>query len=158
MSLTTIAVAVAATATFAFGLAVGSGVGYQLQASRIASIQLELKNEQLDRANERIAIQRAARATLERNMQAVSKAQDVAASRLVAIAADRDRAHSQLDRLRDTSAAAVRNASAGIDACTSAVATYDQLFTGCSARLVEVAGDADSWASSTVMMQDAWPK
>jgi len=154
MNLTTIAAAIA----FATGLAVGSSGAWQLQTGRVASIKLELQNEKLDRANERIAIQRAARAAIERTTTAVSQAQADASNRLVALAADRDRAKSDLDRLRDTSAAAVRNASAGLDACTSTLTAFNFVFGQCSTALSEMAAGADQWVGQALIFQDAWPK
>jgi len=139
-------------------IAVGAGLGWQLQAGRINTITQELKNEQLDRANERIAIQRASRNTIERNMSAVKQAQVDAAVRNDRLAADLRRATGQLDSLRIASDTAVRNASAGVDACTGAVRTYNVIFSQCADQLSEVAGDADKWSSHALMFQDAWPR
>jgi len=139
-------------------IAVGAGLGWQLQAGRIASIQLELQNEQLDRANERIAIQRASRNTIERNMSAVTAAQDAAATRNDRLAADLGRTRSELVRLQDASSTAVRNADSGLDACTSTLATHAQLLGKCAERYSSVAGDADQWASGLILWQEAWPR
>ncbi len=142
----------------AIGIAIGTGLGWQLQAGRIASIQLELQNEQLDRANERIAIQRASRNTIERNMSAVTAAQDAAATRNDRLAADLQRSRNELGRLQDASATAMRNASAGLAACTSTLATHSKLLGQCAERYSAVAGDADQWVSGLILWQEAWPK
>ena len=136
----------------------GSGVGYQLQAGRISTLKLEIKDEQLSRANERIAIQRAARSALERTTNQVAKAQTDAAVRTAALAAVVERTRTELDSLRIASEAAVRNADSGIEACTRSVHTYHQLFLGCSEQLVDVAQSADRWSIQAVTLQDAWPK
>ena len=139
-------------------IAIGTGLGWQLQAGRINTITQELKNEQLDRANERIAIQRASRNTIERNMSAVKQAQVDAAARNDRLAADLRRTTGQLDSLRIASETAVRNANSGIAACTSTLATHAQLFGQCSSELVKVAGEADQWASGLILWQEAWSK
>ena len=139
-------------------IAVGTGLGWQLQAGRINTITQELKNEQLDRANERIAIQMAARDAIVKTTGQVKQAQVDAATRNDRLAADLRRATGQLDSLRIASDTAVRNASAGVDACTGAVRTYNVIFSQCAGQLSEVAGDADKWSSHALMFQDAWPK
>jgi len=139
-------------------IAVGTGLGWQLQAGRINTITQELKNEQLDRANERIAIQMAARDAIVKTTGQVKQAQVDAAVRNDRLAADLRRTAGQLDSLRIASDTAVRNASAGVDACTGAVRTYNVIFSQCAGQLSEVAGDADKWSSHALMFQDAWPK
>jgi len=139
-------------------IAVGAGLGWQLQAGRINTITQELKNEQLDRANERIAIQRASRNTIERNMSAVKQAQVDAAVRNDRLAADLGRTRSELVRLQDASSTAVRNANSGITACTGTLATHSKLLGQCAERYSAVAGEADQWASGLILWQDAWPK
>jgi len=153
----TIAQIIAAVA-LAIGVAAG-GVGSWLwQSSRVAAVKLELSNEQLDRANERISQQRAARTVTERLTNQVSKAQTDAATRAVRLAADRDGARTELDRLRIASESAVRAATAGIDACTSAVRTYAVIQSQCAGAVQELAGDADRWSGHAVMLQEAWPR
>jgi len=147
-----------AAIALAIGATAGGAGAWQWQSGRVAAAQLELSNERLDRANERIAIQRAARATADRLTSAVSKAQTDASIRTAALAAVVDRSRSELDRLRIASADAVRNAHSGLDACTSTLATHSQLLTQCSKRLVEVAHDADQWAIHAMMLQDGWPR
>ena len=139
-------------------IAIGTGLGWQLQAGRINTITQELKNEQLDRANERLAIQLAARDAIVKTTGQVKQAQVDAAARNDRLAADLRRTAGQLDSLRIASDTAVRNASAGVDACTGAVRTYNVIFSQCAGQLSEVAGDADKWSSHALMFQDAWPR
>lgn len=129
----------------------GFGAAWTWQAANIT--QMELSH-----ANERIAIQRQARATLERNMSAVSLAQAKSADRVVRLAADNARAATALDRLRDTSSAALRAAAGDLDACTTSLASHSVVLSQCGQELVRVSKDADDWASHAVSLQDAWPK
>ena len=142
----------------AIGIAIGTGLGWQLQAGRINTITQELKNEQLDRANERIAIQMAARDAIVKTTGQVKQAQVDAAVRNDRLAADLRRATGQLDSLRIASDTAVRNAHSSLDACTSTLATHAQLFGQCAERYSSLAGDADQWSNHAVMYQDAWPR
>ena len=142
----------------AISVAVGTGLGWQLQAGRIASIQLELSNERTDRANERLAIQMAARDAIVKTTGQVKQAQVDAATRNDRLAADLRRTAGQLDSLRSASEAAVRNAGAGLAACTSTLATHAQLLGKCAERYSSVAGDADGFASGLILWQDAWPR
>lgn len=129
----------------------GFGAAWKIQAANITQIQL-------DQANERIAIQRVARATLERNMSRVNQAQAKAASRNRRLAADQRSAVTALDGLRTASASALRAATSGLDACTSTLATHSVVLGQCSGRYVEVARDADQLVSEVILYQDAWPK
>ena len=147
MNLTIIAYLAAAASLFGSGF----GTAWKWQAANITQMELS-------RANERIAIQRQARATLERNMSAVTTAQAKAAERVVRLAADNARAASALDRLRDTSSAALRAAAGDLDACTTSLASHSVVLSQCGQELVRVSKDADDWASHAVSLQDAWPK
>ena len=143
---------------FVLALLTGTGIGWSLQNGRIHTAQLELKNEQLDRAKERLAIQLASRDALVSAAGEVTAAQKKATSRIAAADRDRDRAVTELDRLRIASADAVRAASASTTACTAAVGTYAQLLDACSSELVRVADEADKWSNQALIYQDAWPK
>ncbi len=140
------------------GLVVGTAFGWQLQADRIASIQLELQNERTDRANEHLAIQRASSDAIAANAKQVKQAQVDAATRNDRLAADLRRTAGQLDSLRIASEAAVRNADSSIAACTGTLATHAQLLSQCSSELVKVSGEADGWVSGLILWQEAWPK
>jgi len=139
-------------------IAVGAGLGWQLQAGRINTIKLELSNERTDRANERLAIQLAARDAIVKTTGQVKQAQVDAAARNDRLAADLRRTTGQLDSLRIASETAVRNANSGIAACTGTLATHAQLLGQCSSELVKVSGEADQWASGLILWQEAWPK
>jgi len=129
-----------------------------LQAGRINTVKLELQNERTDRANERLAIQMAARDAIVKTTGQVKQAQVDAAMRNDRLLADLGRTRSELVRLQDASSTAVRNAHSGLDACTSTLATHAQLLGQCSSELVKVAGEADQWASGLILWQEAWPK
>ena len=129
----------------------GFGAAWKIQAANINEIKLE-------QANERIAVQRAARAAIERSMSAVSQAQAKAADRVVRLAADNSRAASALDRLRDTSSAALRAAAGDLDACTTSLAAHSVVVGKCSQEVVKLASDLDDWASHSIVLQDAWNK
>ncbi len=154
MNITQIIAAIA----LAIGTIVGGAGSWLWQSSRVAAAKQELSNEQLDRANERIAQQRASRANLERLTNQVSKAQTDAAARAVRLAADRDGAKSELDRLRIASESAVRAAASGLDACTSAVRTYAVIQSQCAGALADMGADADWWTNQALTLQQAWPK
>jgi len=130
---------------------VGFGAAWNIQ-------KLTITQMELSRANERIAIQRQARATLERNMSSVATAQSKAADRVVRLAADNARAVGALDSLRTASASALRSAAGDLEACTRSLASHAIVLGQCSGRLVEVGKDADDWASHGITLQDAWPK
>ena len=115
----------------------------------------QLKLEQKD---ERIAQQRAARASIERATGAVIAAQNEAVVRTAVLRRDADSVRSELDRLRIASSAAVRAASTGLDACIGAVHAYDLISTQCAERYSTVARDADGHASDTRTLTAAWPK
>jgi len=142
--------------SIAISMASGGWMFYQ--SNRIASIQLELSNERTDRANERIAIQMAARDAIVKTTGQVKQAQVDAAVRNDRLAADLRRATGQLDSLRIASETAVRNANSGITACTSTLATHSKLLNQCAERYSSVAGDADGFASGLILWQDAWPR
>ena len=147
MNLTLIAYLAAAAAVFG----VGFGTAWKWQAANINEIQLE-------RANERIAIQRQARATLERNMSAVRIAQSNAAARAVRLAADQRNSASALDSLRTASASALRSAAGDLEACTRSLAAHSVVVGKCSQEVVKLASDLDDWASHSIVLQDAWNK
>ena len=150
MNLTTIIAAVS--------IAIGTGLGWQLQAGRINTVKLELQNERTDRANERLAIQMAARDAIVKTTGQVKQAQVDAAMRNDRLLADLSRTTGQLVRLQDASSTAVRNAHSGLDACTSTLATHSKLLNQCAERYSSVAGDADQWASGLILWQEAWSK
>lgn len=124
------------------------GAAWKIQAANINEIRL-------DHANERIAVQRQARAALELSMSRVSTAQAKAQSRMVRLAADNARATGALDSLRTASANAMRSAANDIEACTRSLAAHSVVLGRCGQELVRVSKDADDWASHAVTLQDA---
>ncbi len=145
--------AIAAIAT-----AAGIAIGYQLQNGRVNAAKLELKNEQIDRANERIAIQRAARQVAERLASQVIKAQNDAAARNVRLAADRSSAADAGSGLRIASTDTLRTSAADLEACTRSLDAHSVVLGELSQFAEGLAIAADSWASHAVALQDAWPR
>ena len=129
----------------------GFGAAWKLQAMNITQIKL-------DNANERIAVQRAARAAIERNMSAVSFAQAKAADRTRRLAADNARATSALDSLRTASSSALRAAANDIQACRRITATYGNILSDGSEFIQKMAGYADQCGIERQALVDAWPK
>ncbi|OIN94194.1 MAG: hypothetical protein AUJ20_01365 [Comamonadaceae bacterium CG1_02_60_18] len=146
MNLTLIASLISAVAA---GLA-GFGLAWRLQTATIDQMELE-------QANERISLQRAARATMERQQSAVVTAQNAAAERRRALAIVRRDGDAALVGLRDATAAAMRAASESLDACNRVVATHGDILAECSSTLQKVAGDADQCISDTKTLIEAWP-
>jgi len=147
MNLTLIASLISAAAA---GLA-GFGLAWRLQTATINTMELE-------QANERISLQRAARATIERQQSAVSLAQAAAVQRRRDLDAVRRDSESALDGLRNATAAAVRAASESLDACNRVVATHGTILAECSGTLQKVAGDADQCFSDIQTLEESWPK
>ena len=143
MNLTVIASLISAAA--------GAALAWQLQAHQIVKLELE-------QSNERMSIQRAARATLERNMSQNAAAQTDSAKRSVRVRVDSDGSRNAGNGLRLTSAAAVRTSEDFTDACRAIVAAYDSVVTASSDFIQDVARDADQCHSDIQLMQDAWPQ
>ena len=147
MNLTLITSLISAAAA---GLA-GFGLAWRLQTATINTMELA-------QANERISLQRAARAAIERQQSAVVVAQDAAAQRRRDLDAVRRSSDSALDGLRNATAGALRAASESIDACNRVVATHGTILSECSGTLQKVAGDADQCFSDIQTITEAWPK
>ena len=130
---------------------VGFGLAWQLQAGRIANIHLEA-------ANERISLQRASRAIIERNMSQVSKAQANTASRVIAMRVDSAAADSELDSLRDQSAATLRAATDNAAACLADAVAKSELLNQCAGSYAGLAATADGHVSDIKTMIDSWPR
>jgi len=147
MNLTLIASLISAAAA---GIA-GFGLAWRLQTATINQMEL-------DNANQRISLQRAARQTIERQQNAVVSAQAAADKRRRALDAVRRNSNSALDGLRDTSAAALRAAGESLEACTRIVKTHGTILSECSGTLQKVAISADQCFSDQQTLIDAWPK
>lgn len=131
--------------------AAGFGLAWQLQAGNISEINLGA-------ANERIAIQRAARQTLERVTGQIATAQTAARKRDVRVRVDSDRAGNAGNGLRLASTAAVRTAEADPTTCNSIITAYSAVATASSDFIERVARDADQCHSDLQLIQEAWPK
>lgn len=147
MNITLLASAIAAAVA---GVA-GFGLAWQLRAGNISEIQLE-------HANERIAIQRAARQTLERVTGQIATAQVAARKRDVRVRVDSDRAGNAGNGLRLASTATVRSAADDPDACNSIIAAYDAVVAEGSEFIREVAASADQCHSDLQTLTESWPK
>lgn len=135
-------------ASYAVAAASGFAVAWQLQAGTISDIRLEAAHElmqqqadALDEAEQRIA--------------QVTAAQNSAQTRIRAVVADRGRADLVGNGLRITTAETVRTAAENPAACADHAATLGVVFDQCSARLVEVATDADRWTSQAIEQHEA---
>ncbi len=129
----------------------GFGAAWKIQAANITQIELR-------QANERIAVQRAARAAIESNMQRVAAAQSNAADRVRRANLDNARSASALDSLRTASASALRAAANDTATCTASLASHSVVVGKCSQEVVRLASDLDDWAGAVILYQDAWPR
>ena len=93
-----------------------------------------------------------------RRMDNTIQAQRAATSRAVALRTDRDRAYSELERLRDTLARPVPGTSAASDACVESGSKRNVVLLECLASYEALARDADLWKNDALMLRDAWPK
>jgi len=148
MNLTTL---IASLISAAAAGATGFGLAWRLQTATINDLKLEQKDE-------RISLQRAARATIERQQSAVSLAQAAAVQRRRDLDAVRRDSDTALDGLRNATAAAVRAASESLDACNRVVATHGTILAECSGTLQKVAGDADQCFVDQQTLTESWPK
>jgi hypothetical protein len=130
--------------------AMGFGTAWTWQGYRMDSYKLEV-------ANERIAIQQAARRSIDRATLAVTEAQTASKVRGDRLASDSGGAGSALGRLRESTDAAVRAASADLQACTRQVNALGVVFTESASAYRELAAEADAWSNQAVTLQSAWP-
>ncbi len=134
----------------------GFGAAWQIQGMRHATEISELS------AAHATALADATAKALKDSLALAAKVEAVqvaAEKRRRAIAADRDRAVTELVRLRDTATDTATRA-CGDPASTkpdTALALADVLGQ-CTSRLVEVAAAADGHASDAMTLRDAWPR
>lgn len=143
MNVALITSAIAATAGFA--------LAWNLQAHQITKMELT-------HANERISIQRAARATIERTSNAVIQAQNAAAGRVAVIKRNADSLRVSVDGLRDDLDVTARAAASTIDACNRHAATVSGLLITSATRYRELAQTCDGHVSDVKTLIDSWPK
>jgi hypothetical protein len=96
-------------------------------------------------------------AETQRLQAAKDEAERKAATRIAAARRDAAAAGDALVRLSHASDSAIRSASDSHSTCQSVAATQGVVLHQCGARLVEVAGHADSWLSESMTLRDAWP-
>jgi hypothetical protein len=143
MNLTLIATVVSAVAGFA--------VAWQLQAHQIVK-------QELSHANERISIQRAARATIERTSNAVIQAQNAAAGRVAVLKRQSDAAVVAADGLREQIDITQRASATTIDACNRYSIAIGGLLNQCATRYRELGNQAQGHVSDIRTLMAAWPK
>jgi len=129
----------------------GFGLAWNLQAHQITKLTLE-------HANERISIQRAARATIERTSNAVIQAQNAAAGRVAVIKRNADSLLVSVDGLRDDLDVTRRAAASTIDACNYHAATVSKLLVESASLNRELATACDGHSSDVRTLMEAWPK
>lgn len=143
MNITLIATVVSAAAGF--------GLAWQLQGHQITK-------QELNHANERISIQRASRAALERTTGAVIKAQNDAQARVAVIKRNADTLRASADGLRDDLDTTMRAAATSIDACNRYSATVSGLFVESIEASRSLAQACDGHVSDIRTLTEAWPK
>ena len=99
----------------------------------------------------------AALAETQRLQKAKDEAERKASIRIATVRRDAAAAGDALVRLSHASDSAIRSAADTHSACQSVAATQGVVLQQCGARLVEVAGHADSWLSESMTLRDAWP-
>ena len=99
----------------------------------------------------------AALAETQRLQAAKDEAERKASIRIATARRDAAAAGDALVRLSHASDSAIRSASDSHSTCQSVAATQGVVLQQCGARLVEVAGHADSWLSESMTLRDAWP-
>lgn len=136
MNLQLIAVIIAAA--FISGSGVGFGACKVWKDGQIAQLELESAREIIEANLE-------ARDAVEQRIAAVTKAQDAAAASVRVVAAERRDTDAAGGGLRIATADTVQAAREDSAACASQAETLGIVFDQCSARLIEVATDADLW-------------
>lgn len=137
-------------AILAVPFAAGFGAAWTLQELTITNIQLEHKDERITR-------DRAARVQAERRVATQRAAELQAQSRMERLTVVVDSNRTELERLHDAAAAALRAHSDTLEACTAHAATQGGLLDHCAARLVDVAASADGHVSDIKTLNESWP-
>lgn len=137
--------------TSAVSIALGFGGAWSLRGHQIDKLKL-------DQANERISLQRAARATLERSLSNSTQAANNATLRGVAIRSNAAGTAAAGNGLRLTTEATVRAATDNPAACSQSAAALGAVFDLCSTELQSLAEKADRHVSDLQTLMAAWPK
>ena len=143
MNLTLISATIAA--------ALGFGAAWTYQGKQLAELELT-------HANERIAIQAAARHAIERSTSAVIAAQNDATARNSVLRADADSARTERERLQSQSAETLRSSAASLDACLVAANSFRVVFDNCSTSYESLAGNAQRHTDDIKTLTAAWPR
>ena len=143
MNLTAIAALISAVCGF--------GLAWQIQGHNIIKLKLE-------QADERISIQRSARASIERATGQVTKAQNDAAARTTVARTDAGSAAASGNGLRDTSSTTVRATAADSTANSAIIAAYDNILSESIGAIREMANDADQCVIERQALIQAWPR
>lgn len=131
--------------------AIGFGVAWQLQGHQILKLEL-------GHTNERIAIERQARTTIERLSQQRDQAQASATARAIDLRHSADGARAELDGLQHATENTVRTASTNADACLERTAATAGLLNQCAREYQTLAERADRHVSDIKTLTDSWPK
>ena len=129
----------------------GWGAAWTIQGRTIDSLRIEAKDAI-------IIQQRATREAVERASDDIRKAQTSAANRIAVLNRELAAVGSERDRLRDTSAIAVRTATDSPATCASIVAAYRDIQLEGSSFIQTLATDVDQCLSNLQLMHEAWPK
>ena len=130
---------------------IGFGAAWTYQGKQLAELELS-------HANERIAIQAAARKTIERNTSALAAAQNGAVVLATKSRADADSARTERERLQSQSAETLRSAAASLDACLISANAFRVVFDNCSTRYEGLAGNAQRHTDDIKTLTAAWPR
>ena len=103
------------------------------------------------------AQQRELHAMEQKRSNGVIAAQNTARKRETALRRDADSARTELDSLRDKSAAALLIARSSHDACIVTANAQAVIQSQCTGELQTLARDADGHASDAKTLMDAWP-
>ena len=141
----------AAGAALTLAAAGGFGAAWTLQELTITKLESRHKDE-------RIASQRAARVVAERQVTQVMAAQNNATKRAADLAVVVAGSRTELDRLHDATAAALRAHSDTLEACTAHAATQSGLLDHCAGQLVDVSAAADGHVSDIKTLNESWPQ
>jgi len=134
-----------------FTAVAGFGLAWQLQADNITQLKLE-------QTNERLAQQRAVHQVKERQLDAVVKAQNNAATRTAVLRRESNDSRTAAQRLLDQSADSLRAASTSLEACTATAATLSVISNQCTTRYSELGEKAQGHVSDIQTMIEAWPQ
>lgn len=147
MNPTTIIAAIA----LGFGTLCGGGAAWVWKDRTISSMKLEY-------ADEKLSLLRTAQLQSEHYLAKLGEAQRSAAKRVadrtVIVTGNR----TELDGLRNTDAAAMREAASSLEACTAHSAAQGLVLNQCTSRLVEMAEVADGHASDAQILTESWPE